>query len=678
MKRNDPVEILRGIGREKAKKLHNLGIRTVEDLLYYYPRRYEDQSSFYTMRSAKDGEKGTFEIKLLSVVEDRRVRKGLHIITFAVADSSGEGTITFFNQPFLRRSLRLGEQYRVYGKIKRFKGRVQLTNPEISPLCKKSDIGSIVPIYSLTGNLTNNDLKKATEQVIGQNLFEECLPEAILKKYQLMGKNEAIDILHRPGSRKDYIRARQRLIYEELLVFQLAVLRLKEEKLKTEAIYFQVDKFQEEIDAFLSHLPFQLTEGQQKVIDEIFCDMQEGKAIHRLIQGDVGSGKTVVCMLLMYLAVLNGYQAAIMAPTEILAKQHFQSFSEILATLGINVQLLSGATSIKEKEGILKELKKGNVDILVGTHAILEDNVEFSHLGMNVIDEQHRFGVLQREKLQNKSPQAATIVMSATPIPRTLSLILYADLDISTIDTMPLGRKPIQTVGINDSMLQRSLEFLRQQMKENHQVYVICPLIEENENLENLWSVEEVYKELKEKFSEYEVALLHGKMKNEEKDEIMSDFQSGKINCLVSTTVIEVGVNVPNATVMFIVNAERFGLAQLHQLRGRVGRGDAQSYCILYNRSSSENSWQRIQVMVESTDGFYIANKDLELRGFGDIFGTRQSGIPNLRLASPVRDIEILNYAAKDARELLDRDPQFIYADHIFLKKEVLQFYRNC
>lgn len=677
MKREDLVEILRGIGEEKTKQFHQLGVRTIEDLLYYYPRRYEDQSSFYTIASAVDGQKGTFRVKLLTLTENRRVRKRLTITSFAIADRTGEGTMTFFNQPFLRTSLRMGEEYIVYGKIKRFKGRVQLTNPELSILGKKTDLGSIVPIYGLTGKLTNNDVKKATAQVIGHRLFEECLPQSLLEKYRLMGKNEAVDALHRPKSKQEYIRAKQRMVYEELLIFQLAVLQLKIEKTGESGIHFQVHKFDEELNIWIDNLPFQLTAGQQKVLEEVFADMEQSHSIHRLIQGDVGSGKTVVSMVLMYIAVLNGYQATLMAPTEILAKQHWESFQERFSPLGIQVKLLSGSTPTSEKEEILQELKAGNIDILIGTHALIEDRVEFAHLGMNVVDEQHRFGVLQREKLHNKSPGAATIVMSATPIPRTLSLTLYADLDVSTIDTMPLGRKQIQTIGINDSMLERSLEFLRQEMAKGHQIYVICPLIEENENLDNLWSVEEVYDRLREQFSEYSIALLHGKMKNDEKNKIMEAFQRGEVQGIVSTTVIEVGVNVPNATVMFVVNAERFGLAQLHQLRGRVGRGDAQSYCILYNRSTTDISWQRIQVMVDSTDGFYIANKDLELRGFGDIFGTRQSGIPNLRLASPIQDAEILHYAAQDARELLQQDPQLLQPNHLGLRTEVLHFYNQ-
>ncbi|MDO5715115.1 MAG: ATP-dependent DNA helicase RecG [Tissierellia bacterium] len=677
MKRKDPISILKGIGVVREQKFAQVGIRTLEDLLYYYPRRYEDQSRFLTFQKAVDGEKASFKIKVLHLIEDRRIRKGLTLTSFAVTDGKSEGTVVFFNQSFIKNSFSIGSNYYVYGKVKRFKGRVQLTNPEISPLNQKTEIGGIKPIYPLSKKLTNREILLCVDQILDKNLFEENLPKELLDKFKLIGKNSAIKSIHRPQSRRDYIRGRQRLIFEELLIFQLAIRNLKLKKDDTDGISFQVKKFQDPLNRFLNSLPFQLTPGQQKVLQEIQTDMEQGKSIHRLIQGDVGSGKTIVAMALMYLCSLNGYQSSIMAPTEILAKQHYQSFCEILKPLGLNIALLIGSTSGKEQEQILNDLKNGQIDILVGTHAIIEDRVQFNALGMNIIDEQHRFGVVQRDKLYQKNKKAAFIIMSATPIPRTLSLILYADMDISIIDTMPQGRIPIQTTSINDSMLESSLLFLENEMKKGRQIYVICPLIEENEELDNLWSVEEVYEALSQRYRHRKVALLHGKMKNDEKNQMMEDFVKGDIDLMVSTTVIEVGVNVPNATVMFVVNAERFGLAQLHQLRGRVGRGKLKSYCILYNRSNSDISWQRMKVMTESTDGFYIANKDLELRGFGDILGTRQSGIPNLRLANPLRDVEILQYAADEAINILMEDPSLTQDKYRYLKRDLQDFYKN-
>lgn len=404
--------------------------------------------------------------------------------------------------------------------------------------------------------------------------------------------------------------------------------------------------------------------------------MQNGKSVNRLIQGDVGSGKTIVSIILSLVAVLNGYQCAIMAPTEILAKQHFENFNSLLEAYGVRIKLLVGSTSSKVKKEILTNTANGMIDILIGTHSLIEDDVKFFNLGLNVIDEQHRFGVIQRSKLRYKNDKACNIIMSATPIPRTLSLILYADLDISIIDTMPGGRKNIKTLAINSSQVNEALTFIEKELNAGHQAYVICSLIEDNEDFENLESVEKVFKDLKKFFKNYKLALLHGRLSTDEKNKVMEDFKNRKIDLIVSTTVIEVGINVANATVMMIYNAERFGLSTLHQLRGRVGRGDAQSYCILFNNSKSEISWRRMKIMTDSTDGFYIANKDLELRGFGDILGVRQSGIPNLRLANPLKDQKILSYASTDAKNILKEDID-LTGKYKNLKKFVDEFQEN-
>ncbi|MCI5643977.1 MAG: ATP-dependent DNA helicase RecG [Peptoniphilus sp.] len=674
VKLSDSIKNLKGIGPKREKLFHKLGIYSLEDLLLYYPRRYEDSSKIVSISNAVIGEKNTFKVRIISKLQNRRIRKGLTLTSFLAEDGSGEVELSFFNAFYLNSKIKIGSEYLVYGKADFFRGRISISSPEIENIHNLKKLGKISPIYNLTEGLNNFAFENAINQIIDLNLFEENLPEEILKKYSLIDKNYAIKSIHYPSSRKNYIQARERLIYEELFLFELSILKNKFQNERRDAIKFEI---KDKVFNFIEDLPFKLTEGQQNVVDEIFDDMKKGKSINRLIQGDVGSGKTIIAIIIMYLAYLNGFQSSIMAPTEILAKQHFKSFVELLEPLGVKIALLIGSTSKNAKTDILDNLEMGSIDILIGTHALIEENVVFRKLGVNVIDEQHRFGVLQRNMLQNKNKDAATIVMSATPIPRSLSLVLYADLDISVIKTMPLGRKPIKTIAINENMLDKSLNFIKSQLSKNRQAYVICSLIEENEDYENLQAVEKVYEELKGFFSEYSVGLLHGKMKADEKNKIMTEFAENKINLLVSTTVVEVGVNVPNATVIMIYNAERFGLSTLHQLRGRVGRGDYQSYCILYNLSKSEISWERMKIMTDSNDGFYIANKDLELRGFGDILGTRQSGMPNLRLADPFRDETILKYATEDVKNILEEDPNLESKKYFYLNREIVDFYSD-
>ena len=671
---SDSINNLKGIGPKREKLFHKLGIYSVKDLLLYYPRRYEDSSKIVKISEAKIGEKNAFKVRILSKLQNRRIRKGLTLTSFLAEDESGEVELSFFNAFYLNSLIKIGGEYLVYGKADFFRGRVSLSSPEIEDIHKLKKLGKISPIYNLTEGLNNFVFENLINQVIDLNLFEENLPEEILEKYSFIGKNDAIRAIHYPKSRKNYIMARQRLIYEELFLFELSILKNKFQNQRRDAIKFEI---KDEIYDFINKLPFKLTEGQGQVVDEIFDDMKKGKAINRLIQGDVGSGKTIIAIIIMYLAYLNGYQSSIMAPTEILAKQHFESFVDLLEPLGVKVALLIGSTTKSAKRDILDNLEMGSIDILIGTHALIEENVVFNRLGVNVIDEQHRFGVVQRNMLQNKNVDAATLVMSATPIPRSLSLVLYADLDISVIKTMPKGRKPIKTIAINENMLEKSLAFIKSELEKGRQAYVICSLIEENEDYDNLQAVEKVYEDLSKYFIDFRVGLLHGKMKAEEKNKIMNEFADNKINLLVSTTVVEVGVNVPNASVIMIYNAERFGLSTLHQLRGRVGRGAHQSYCILYNLSKSEISWERMKIMTDSNDGFYIANKDLELRGFGDILGTRQSGMPNLRLADPFRDETILKYAADDVKEILEVDPDLESKKYFYLNREISDFYSD-
>ena len=670
---DDNIKNLKSVGPKRLKLLNNIGIFSIKDLLYFYPRRYEDSSKILKLSEGIIGEKATFRCRILSLLDNRNIRRGLSITSFLIEDDSAEAKLIFFNNRFIKNTIDFGETYLIYGKYERFRGRIQLTSPEIEKVDNIRNLGRIRGIYNQTKGLTNNNIDYLIDQVIDKNLFEECIPNDLIKKYSLIDKNKAIKNIHRPENRKSYALSKQRLVYEELLFFELSILSMQNKNNSSHGIKFNIPN---KIYEFINNLPYKLTSGQEKVLKDITGDMQNGKSVNRLIQGDVGSGKTIVSIILSLVAVLNGYQCAIMSPTEILAKQHFENFNSLLEAYGVRIKLLVGSTSSKVKKEILTNTANGLIDILIGTHSLIEDDVKFFNLGLNVIDEQHRFGVIQRSKLRYKNDKACNIIMSATPIPRTLSLILYADLDISIIDTMPGGRKNIKTLAINSSQVNEALTFIEKELNAGHQAYVICSLIEDNEDFENLESVEKVFKDLKKFFKNYKLALLHGRLSTDEKNKVMEDFKNRKIDLIVSTTVIEVGINVANATVMMIYNAERFGLSTLHQLRGRVGRGDAQSYCILFNNSKSEISWRRMKIMTDSTDGFYIANKDLELRGFGDILGVRQSGIPNLRLANPLKDQKILSYASTDAKNILKEDID-LTGKYKNLKKFVDEFQEN-
>lgn len=670
---DDNIKNLKSVGPKRLKLLNNIGIFSIKDLLYFYPRRYEDSSKILKLSEGIIGEKATFRCRILSLLDNRNIRRGLSITSFLIEDDSAEAKLIFFNNRFIKNTIDFGETYLIYGKYERFRGRIQLTSPEIEKVDNIRNLGRIRGIYNQTKGLTNNNIDYLIDQVIDKYLFEECIPNDLIKKYSLIDKNRAIKNIHRPENRKSYALSKQRLVYEELLFFELSILSMQNKNNSSHGIKFNIPN---KIYEFINNLPYKLTSGQEKVLKDITGDMQNGKSVNRLIQGDVGSGKTIVSIILSLVAVLNGYQCAIMAPTEILAKQHFENFNSLLEDYGVRIKLLVGSTSSKVKKEILTNTANGLIDILIGTHSLIEDDVKFFNLGLNVIDEQHRFGVIQRSKLRYKNDKACNIIMSATPIPRTLSLILYADLDISIIDTMPGGRKNIKTLAINSSQVNEALTFIEKELNAGHQAYVICSLIEDNEDFENLESVEKVFKDLKKFFKNYKLALLHGRLSTDEKNKVMEDFKNRKIDLIVSTTVIEVGINVANATVMMIYNAERFGLSTLHQLRGRVGRGDAQSYCILFNNSKSEISWRRMKIMTDSTDGFYIANKDLELRGFGDILGVRQSGIPNLRLANPLKDQKILSYASTDAKNILKEDID-LTGKYKNLKKFVDEFQEN-
>lgn len=568
----------------------------------------------------------------------------------------GSGIVTWFNQPYLKDKFIIGNKYKFFGKVSLKAGRVMFNSPVFDVGEKVQNTGRIIPIYPLTYNLSQNNLRKIMEEAIKivYGNLQETLPQYLIKQYNLEDINNATKNIHFPKEFKDFNIARNRLVFEELLSVQLALLELKNNYI-TEKKGIQFDKNVKMSDV-INTLPFKLTKAQIRVLEEIDENMESDKVMNRLLQGDVGSGKTVVAMCAAYKAVKSGYQAAIMAPTAILATQHLENFKKILDKLNIKCELLISGITKKKKEDILNRLKNGEIDILIGTHAIIEDNVIFKNLGLVVTDEQHRFGVRQRAKIAEKGNNPDVLVMTATPIPRTLALILYGDLDISIIDELPPNRKKIETFAVNKNMTERVNNFIKKQIDEGRQAYIVCPLVEENEEMD-LKSVEALYETYsKEVFPQYKVEYLHGKMKQKEKDDIMERFKNGKIDILISTTVIEVGVDVPNSNIMVVENAERFGLAQLHQLRGRVGRGEYKSYCILKYEGKGETIRKRMKVMCETNDGFVISEKDLELRGSGDFFGTMQHGLPEFKIANLFEDIEMLKKVQVVAMEILEKD----------------------
>lgn len=651
------VKYIKGVGPSRVLLLNKLGIFTLNDLITYYPRTYEDRNKPKYICECEDGEEVLIEAVACNKMTNIRL-KGKTMQKLIVRDETASATLTWFNQPYLRDKFSIGNKYKFFGKVSKRAGKITFNSPVYDNEEKNQNTGRIIPIYPLTYGLSQSAIRKIMEAGLKEAYgnLDETLPEYITKEYNLENINEATKHIHFPEEFKDFNIARNRLVFEELLSVQLALLQLKNNYMYEEkGIQF---KSQVKISDVINTLPFKLTNAQRRVLEEIEQDMESDKTMNRLLQGDVGSGKTVIAMCSAYKAVKSGYQAAIMAPTAILATQHLENFKNILENLGIRCELLISGITKKKKEDILQRLENGEIDILIGTHAIIEENVVFKNLGLVVTDEQHRFGVKQRTKIAEKGKNPDVLVMTATPIPRTLALILYGDLDISIIDELPPNRKKIETIAVGKQMTDRINNFIKQQVKEGRQAYIVCPLVEENEEMD-LKSVEKLYQTYStEVFSEYKVEYIHGKMKPKEKDEIMEKFKNKEIDILISTTVIEVGVDVPNANIMVIENAERFGLAQLHQLRGRVGRGEYQSYCILKCEGKSENTRKRMKVMVETNDGFIISEKDLELRGSGDFFGTMQHGLPEFKIANLFEDIEILKIVQSVAMKILEADPK--------------------
>lgn len=651
------VKYVKTVGPNRVKLLNKLNIYTLKDLIEYYPRDYEDRSKPKNLYECTDGEEVLIEAMAAGRITE--MHKGrMTISRLIVKDQTGTCYITWFNQGYLRDKFQPGRMYRFFGKISNKNGRLEMNSPVYDEIDQSKNTGKIIPIYPLTYELKQNTLRKIIENGLAEvkGKLTETLPEYILKENNLWDINNTIERIHFPIEFSDFNKARERLVFEELLTTQLALLKLKNNyEHETDGIQFSKDVYMSDV---INILPFKLTKAQLRVLEEIDRDMESNKPMNRLLQGDVGSGKTVVAMIAAYKAVKSGYQATIMAPTAILASQHLESFQGILEELGIKTELLISSVTKKKKSEILEKLQSGEIDILIGTHAILEENVVFKNLGLVVTDEQHRFGVKQRGTIASKGQNPDVIAMSATPIPRTLALILYGDLDISIIDELPPNRKKIETYAVRKNMEERVNNFIRKQITEGRQAYIVCPLVEENEDMEGLQSVIELAEKYqKETFSEYKVAYLHGKMKPKEKDEIMERFKNGEIQILIATTVIEVGVNVPNSSIMVVENAERFGLAQLHQLRGRVGRGEYQSYCILKYEGNSETIRQRMKVMCDTNDGFIISEKDLELRGSGDFFGTEQHGLPEFKIANLFEDIAVLKKVQRLALKIMEDDP---------------------
>ncbi len=648
------VQYLKGVGPKMYELLNKLSIYTVKDLLEYYPRVYEDRTKITPISDFQKDQNVLFLGTLVKPVTMVYAKKKKILSTVVVDDSGAIAMLTWFNQVYIKDRIKEGGTYLFYGKVGSVSGsRATLDSCSIYDVNDLDKIQGLYPIYPLTAGITQNYLFKLINNLMDSGIMiNEIFNEEFRRKYRLAEANYALRNIHFPKSYEMVNVARNRIIFEELFLFQLALLNMKQIEVEhtNTNTYSDLDESE-----FLKLIPFELTGAQKKVVSQIKKDMSSKTVMNRLVQGDVGSGKTMVAAIAMYLAVKNGYQAALMAPTTILANQHYIELSQYFEKLGINVEIITSSTTKKQKEKIIEKLKNNDIDILIGTHSIIEDNVEFNNLGLVVTDEQHRFGVKQRMKLSAKGNVVDTIVMTATPIPRSLAIILYGDLDLSIIDELPPGRKPVETCVVNDSYNQRVYNFLKKQINEGRQVYVVCPLVEENEDLD-LNSVEKLYEEYKKEFNGYNVAILHGKMKNKEKDSIMQEFKANKINILISTTVIEVGISVPNATVMVIENADRFGLAALHQLRGRVGRGSASSYCILKSNNKSAIARQRLDIMRRSNDGFEIAQKDLELRGPGDFFGVRQSGMPEFKLANLLTDTKILESTQEAVKTLIEED----------------------
>lgn len=670
------VQYVKGVGPKRAKLLNKLEIKTLKDLIYYFPRNYDDRSKLKKITQLIPGENVTLKVKILDYEESRTPYKGIPVLRAKVSDGTSYMYAVWYNQKFIKQNLPVGTEVLISGEVKKVLRNFEIENPEYEILEEGKEetlhVGRIVPIYPLTQGLSQKVIRQLIYDVIKQySIFiEDTLPEKIKQKYNLMDKPICIVEKHFPTTFLLMGSATKRLVFEELLFMQLTLAQKKREIELLSAPVFNTESLL--IKTFLEKLPFKLTPAQEKVWEEIKFDLSSGRPMHRLLQGDVGSGKTIVAAMAVLLAVENGYQSAFMVPTEILAEQHYNRLKSLFEPLGIKIGLLIGSLSKKEKLNILEELREGNLLIVIGTHALIQEEVKFKNLGLVIIDEQHKFGVIQRSNLWKKGENPHLLVMTATPIPRTLALTIYGELDVSIIDTLPPGRKPVSTYLFSTSEKKKVYSLVEKEILLGKQAYVVCPLIEESEKLE-AESATKLYEKLKKIFPNFNIGLIHGLIPKDERAKIMEDFRSGKIHILVATTVIEVGIDVPNASVMVIEDAHRFGLAQLHQLRGRIGRGETASICFLIANLKGEEARERLKVFVSTNDGFLIANKDLEIRGPGEFFGTRQHGLPDLRLTDLTRDLRILEIARKEAFEILKDDANLEKEENILIRKWIIK-----
>ena len=668
-----PLRELKGVGEKTEKLFQKIGITTAEELLRYYPRTYDIYEEPVEIASAEEDKTVSIRVTIATGIYISQVRN-LQVLTTTVADASGRLPVAWFNAPYLKGTIKKGSVFILRGKITRKKGRPQMEHPEIfTPAAYEEIIHSMQPVYGLTKGLSNKMITKLVHQILDTRpLHGEYLPEEIRERYQLADANYAIRTIHFPKNMQELLTARKRLVFDEFLLFVLAIQLLKEKTEEAPNTFPMKPVWTTE--EIIEGLPYDLTGAQKNVWHEIERDLSGHKLMSRLVQGDVGSGKTVIAFLAMVLSAENGFQSALMVPTEVLANQHYEGFLRLMEEQNIascHPVLLTGSTTARQKREIYQKIADGEVNVIIGTHALIQEKVEYKNLGLVITDEQHRFGVRQREALTTRGNPPHVLVMSATPIPRTLAIILYGDLDISIIDELPAKRLPIKNCVVGTSYRPKAYSFIEKQVQMGRQAYVICPMVEESEGLE-AENVTDYARKLQEILpGEIKVEILHGKMKPKEKNRIMEAFASGEIQVLVSTTVVEVGVNVPNATVMMVENAERFGLAQLHQLRGRVGRGEHQSYCIFIQGNNEENTSKRLKILNESNDGFYIAGEDLKLRGPGDLFGIRQSGLMEFKIGDIYNDAGILKNASEAAGEILALDFDLILPQHKALKEHL-------
>ena len=661
------------ITTKQLSNLKSLGINTIYDLIYYFPRAYDDRTNIKKIGELKFNEYVVVKANVMSAV-NLTVRSGKKIVKAMVTDGTGIMEILWFGMPYIKKSLKIGEEYLFIGQTKK-SAIFQLINPEYKLFSGQQKVSKneILPIYSSNKNITQNSLRKLVEKFLVNflNYFEENIPKKLIKEYKIMERKSAIKNIHYPISMKEIEEAKRRFAIEELLILELGILKNRFIIENSNSKNYEVEGNKEKVRNFLSLLPFNLTNAQKKVIKEIYDEISNGKIVNRLIQGDVGSGKTVVAMVMLIYMAENGYQGALMAPTEILANQHYLGIKERLEKIGLRVELLTSSIKGKKKNEILEGIANGDIDIVIGTHSLIEDNVVFKKLGLIVIDEKHRFGVNQRNKLREKGFLGNLLVMSATPIPRSLALSIYGDLDLSIIDELPPGRTPIKTKWIaNDEDLEKMYDFIYKKVNAGNQAYFVAPLIETSDKMA-LKSVDKVSEEIERKFSNKKIGIIHGKMKAKEKDEVMLKFKNKEYDILIATTVIEVGIDVPASTIMTIYNAERFGLSALHQLRGRVGRGSKQSYCFLISNSTTENSKQRLSIMEETEDGFRIAEEDLKLRNSGEIFGLRQSGFSDLKFIDIIYDVKTIKLVRDECIKYLKEHKGEI--ENIYLKYDIEQ-----